>query len=91
MGYVDFDGERYFDARRMDEIAFDVQAMDPSKVFVLPSNSNLRQDGAALDAGNLELAQKNKEELEKLQRADRKLRQTCTERRKKGGKKFANV
>jgi hypothetical protein len=42
MGYVDFDGERYFDARRLDEIAVNVKAMDPSKVFVLPSNSNLR-------------------------------------------------
>ena len=36
-------------------------------------------------------AQSEKENLEELQRKDRKLRETCEKRRANGGPKFANI
>jgi hypothetical protein len=67
LGYLDFDGVRYWDARyvRPYKIKF---------TQVLESDSESRKDMIVLKAGNVELAQTSKEELENLQRNDRKLR-----------------
>ena len=44
-----------------------------------------------LKTGNVEVAQVKKEELEELQRHDRKVREVCVTRREKGGKKYGNI
>ena len=68
-GYLEFDGERYWDAR--DTIKFEVK---PSDSFRPPSDSRNRIDLVSLIAGDLEEAQENKEKLEQDQRDDAKLR-----------------
>ena len=44
-----------------------------------------------LKTGDVDLAQTKKEELEELQRHDRKVREVCDTRREKGGKKFEKI
>ena len=68
LGYMEFDGVRYWDYRYVDpyKVNFDI---------ALPSDSEARMDLILLREGNIEEAQKKKEELENIQRRDRKLRE----------------
>lgn len=66
-GYIDFDGVRYWDYRHSEVPAINF-------LNVLPSDSEVRKDLITLRQGNIEEAQVAKEELEELQRFDRKLR-----------------
>jgi len=67
LGWLEFDGRRYWDARHVtpNRVTFDVN---------LPSDSEVRSDLLALRQGNMEAAQRNKEDLENSQRHDRNLR-----------------
>lgn len=51
--------------------------------FVLPSDSSFRKDLIALRENNEENAQKYKEEIEELQRHDRRLREIYHKKHKK--------
>lgn len=84
-GYLDFDGERYWDIRRMQN--FDMMCADLTKE-ALPSDCRNRQDSIKLFEGDIDVAQQNKEHLEVRQRADRKLREAAEHRRKQGGAKI---
>lgn len=66
-GYLEIDGVRYWDARhvRPYEFSFDGN---------LASDSEVRTDLVALRRGDVEIAQQAKEDIENLQRHDRKLR-----------------
>lgn len=88
MGYVDFNGLRYYDVRDLENVIF---PLIPCGKKSLPSDSTARSDSIALLAGDVDNAQDNKVELEVLQRHDRKLRATVEERRQIGGKKFGNI
>ena len=88
MGYMDFNGQRYFDIRHNNEIYYPLNLLH---MEALPSDSTRREDSNVLASGDLEQAQRKKEEMEEAQRHDRKLRETCTTRRTKGGKKFAHI
>ena len=68
LGYIDFDGIRYWDRRHSDLFEFFMTAN-------LPSDSEFREDLVALRDGNMELAQSNKEMMENSQRNDRELRE----------------
>eukprot|EP00831_Metopus_contortus_P013367 TRINITY_DN15418_c0_g1_i2.p1 TRINITY_DN15418_c0_g1~~TRINITY_DN15418_c0_g1_i2.p1 ORF type:complete len:245 (+),score=47.34 TRINITY_DN15418_c0_g1_i2:182-916(+) len=68
MGFLEFDGVRYWDAREIE-----LFQMRRSKQM-LPSDAIFRPDLQILATGNIDLAQTKKEELETLQRYDRKLR-----------------
>ena len=76
MGYIDFDGERYFDIRHMES---DLQSvplpLENRKPMCLKSDSRNRPDLQELNLGHTEVAQENKHELETAQRRDRKLRE----------------
>ena len=61
MGYMDFNGQRYFDIRHNDEIYYPLELI---KDKALPSDSTKRDDSNTLAAGNLEQAQRRKEEME---------------------------
>ena len=82
---MDFDGVRYWDVRRKDDIFFPLAGEDPNS---LPSQASKRTDGRFL-ISRPEAAQEEKERLENLQRHDRKLRETAEKRRANGGPKFA--
>ena len=86
MGFIDFDGVRYWDIRERQSIHFPISAKGQ---LSLPSDSTKRKDGMMLAAGNVQQAQVFKEELENLQRHERKLRETAEKRRAEGGSKFA--
>ena len=79
MGYIDFDGRRYWDIRRM--INFEIRCADLAKE-ALPSDCRNREDSIKLFQGDIETAQANKDMLENKQRADRKLREAADARRK---------
>lgn len=49
-------------------------------ISVLPSDSQFREDARALERGNLDEAQSEKERLEQLQRADAKLRKESAQK-----------
>jgi len=68
-GYLDFDDERYWDAR--DTLKFEVKHNDSA---MLPSDSRNRIDLISLFEDDYVKAQENKEALEEIQRADAKLR-----------------
>lgn len=95
MGYIDFDGQRYWDAREtksyepvpvpLEETSTDAMMSMP---VVLPSDTTLREDARALLAGDVEQAQRNKDMMEEMQRNDRKLREAAQKRRDKGGPKL---
>ena len=90
MGYVDFDGVRYWDLR--DEAQFPKHFKpDLAEANPLPSDSTKRLDRMFLRELDYDTAQNEKENLEELQRKDRKLRETCEKRRANGGPKFANI
>jgi Oxysterol-binding protein len=67
LGYLEFDGIRYWDARYVRNYSIKYA---PSLI----SDSENRPDIIALRTGNIETAQTAKEELENIQRNDRKLR-----------------
>ncbi len=80
LGFLEFDHKRYWDAR-------DAETFNLIKPpLILPSDSRYRPDLCALAAGNLEEAQKNKEILEELQRADAKLRTDFEKQQQKAKK-----
>lgn len=68
VGFLEFDGVRYWDAR---EDTICIMRRTPE---VLPSDASYRADLQSLAHGNVEVAQRNKERLEELQRHDAKLR-----------------
>jgi len=78
MGYMDFSKKRYWDARESDSVS---KKLVPAKGFVLPSDSTNRKDSGLLRKGQSDAAQEAKEEIEILQRHDRKLREACAQRR----------
>ena len=78
LGFMEFDGIRYWDAR--DAKMFSVnKAVDDQ----LPSDSMHRPDLLILMKGDIETAQKRKEEMEELQRKDVKLRDDTKKKSKK--------
>ena len=84
MGYLEFGGIRYWDIRRM--LNFDLIAPPLEKVIY--SDWRNRTDTRALLAGDVVLAQTNKDAQENRQRAERKLREAAEKRRKEGGPKI---
>jgi hypothetical protein len=84
MGFVDFNGTRYWDIREAEKIWFPI--VYPSKT--LESNSTKRLDSVTLKTGDVPAAQEMKERLEAIQRNDRKLREEAEKRRAKGGPKY---
>lgn len=54
MGYVDFDGVRYWDGRRMQN--FEILPIDPKQGVCLASDARKRIDTVALKAGDVEQA-----------------------------------
>jgi len=85
MGYVDFDNKRYWDVRDM--VNYEPVPIPKTETHtplnpksfpvLLPSDANLRMDSLALLAGDVEQAQINKNNMEELQRNDRKLREAA--------------
>ena len=67
LGYLDFDGVRYWDARFL-------RPFEINYLRVLESDAENRKDILVLRSGNVDFAQAAKEELENIQRNDRKLR-----------------
>lgn len=68
LGFLEFDGVRYWDARDLRPFALLKTAQ------ALPSDSRYRPDLQQLAQGNVEEAQKCKEQMEEAQRKDAKLR-----------------
>ena len=87
MGYIDFDGERFWDGRRMQN--FEIQPLNEKYNHSLESDSRKRIDSVAFRGGDMDLAQVNKDKLENIQRADRKLREAAAKRRLEGGAKIS--
>jgi len=69
LSFVEFDGVRYWDIRE------NVQIKGIELEKQLPSSSYYREDRVLLEQKNMEQAQRAKERLEDLQRADRKIRE----------------
>jgi len=89
MGYFDIDGVRYWDRRDKEEHFTPANLVPENIPYRLESDSCVRKDGNALDTQPVEEAQALKEEMEVLQRHDRKLREAVAARRTAGGPKFA--
>ena len=92
MGYLDFDSTRYFDLREIKNYntrpiseTTKTTEMSNSLPLRLASDCTLRPDVVSLIASQVDQAQENKNNLELLQRADRKLREEAAKRREKGG------
>ena len=85
MGYIDFDGLRYWDVR--EQVNYFIKGVDLDK-GALPSDSRKRIDTVAYKAGDMAQAQENKNTIEIIQRKDRKLREAAEKRREEGGKKI---
>jgi hypothetical protein len=83
MGYADFDGKRYFDVREQDNYELINLPLDDKAC--LESDCRNRPDIQALLEATVEQAQENKDQLEDLQRNDRKLREAAAKRRQTGG------
>jgi len=88
MGYLDFDGVRYWDIRDKEDLHFPPRWEDSDPNSLL-SDAKRRTDRIFLEEKPIEEAQAEKERLEELQRHDRKLREKCDKRRAEGGAKFA--
>jgi hypothetical protein len=69
VGFIDFDGKRYWDLRKAAPAAM------RTPECLLRSDSRLRADRLALESGNIELAQEEKVRMEEQQRAERRLRE----------------
>lgn len=95
MGYIDFDGVRYWDVRQqVNYPPFDLPktetALPGGKTrLVLPSDTTYRSDSLTLADGDVGEAQLRKNELEEAQRHDRRLREAAEKRRKDGGPKIS--
>lgn len=76
-GYIEFDGERYWDGRDMQPLHIELKKNIP----LLPSDWSHRIDIIEFlkDPEHLETAQKCKEELEEIQRKDAKVRKQFKE------------
>ena len=95
MGYIDFDGERFWDVRKQ----VNYKPVDLSKEerimpgglspLLLPSDTTYRLDSLTLETGDVEAAQLRKNEMEEAQRYDRKLREAAEKRRKERGPKIS--
>lgn len=57
--------------------------------ILLKSDTTYRRDSCTLQSGDVEQAQVCKNEMEELQRNDRKLREAAAKRREKGGPKIS--
>ena len=90
MGYLNFDGVRYWDMRDKEKIHFPPRWVDVDPKC-LPSDASKRTDRMFLESRPIDEAQEEKERLENLQRHDRKLREECEKRRANNGPKFANM
>ena len=95
LGWLEFDGVRYFDVRSMQNyrpkpMSNDVKCSNSSnsRPRKLASDCIDRADCLAFLDGQVEKAQENKNEMEMLQRHDRKLREEAAKRREKGGPKI---
>ncbi len=84
MGFMEFDKVRYWDVR--DQPKYEVAAKPQDQCLL--SDSRNRIDSSALFAGQVDLAQENKEKIEVLQRQDRIGRETAEKRRAKNGPKY---
>lgn len=78
-GFLEFDGKRYWDIREVTPFSY-------KPFYMLPSDSQNRLDLIELSKGNLNQAQIFKDELENLQRTDRKLREDYAKISKKATK-----
>ena len=95
MGYLDFDGERYWDVRK--QVNYLPQDLPKTETvlpggktsLLLPSDTTFRPDTCQMLAGDVESAQQCKNDLEEIQRRDRKLREAAEKRRKEGGPKIS--
>ena len=85
MGFCDIGGVRYWDIREMEKVWFPIRRFEPHRV--LESDSSKRLDSITLKSGDIPQAQIAKEQLENLQRSDRKLREEVQKRRNAGGPK----
>jgi len=65
MGFLDFDGVRYWDYREKNRVHFSVDYEPPADKS-LPSQSTKRSDGIFLDTKTVDEAQEEKERLENL-------------------------
>ena len=81
MGFIEFDGVRYWDIR---ESVYLKEYDNPDQKA---SSSLFREDRIYLEKNELVKGQINKEKLENLQRNDRKLREAQAKLRKKQAKK----
>lgn len=70
MTYLFLFGFRYWDHAKTTAVAW----VPPRDRCILPSDSTMRSDRAAMLAGDFELANKEKIRLEQVQRSDRKIR-----------------
>lgn len=68
LGYIDFDGIRYWDLRHTEFFEYILTKN-------LPSDSEFRDDLLALRRDDMEQAQNFKESMENQQRSDRELRE----------------
>lgn len=64
MGFADFDKQRYWDIREMDQVWFPIVQLDESKTLM--SDSKKRLDSITLRTGDIAAAQVVKEQLEDL-------------------------
>ena len=90
MGYVDFDGVRYWDLRDEEH-----QPKHLRPIWIqencLKSDSTLREDRRYLCLSDYDAGQIAKEDIEEEQRKDRKLREACEKRRANGGPKYPTL
>ena len=63
LGFLEFDGVRYWDAREKDSIYMPIAGEDPS---ALPSQASKRTDGRFFISKTIDEAQTEKERLENL-------------------------
>ena len=68
MSYVNFDGKSYLNIERKELPTFERPA------YVLPSDSLFREDKNNMIRKDIEMGQKAKDELERIQRNDRNIR-----------------
>jgi hypothetical protein len=64
MGYIDFDGERYFDLRDQEALEVIDIPLNSTKPLCLESDSRKRIDLVELFSGDPDVAQQNKNTLE---------------------------
>ena len=93
MGYLDIDGERWFDLREQPNDLPDLTPLpfDSRNPLCLESDCRLRADFIEISKGpecNLDNAQEEKVTLEIKQRRDRALRAAAQKRREAGGPKI---